>query len=58
MKSLLSNRIAFALITTLFAAATWLNGSLEKRAASTALTLTQPQASETGLASLKSAPKL
>jgi hypothetical protein len=53
MKNLLANRISVVLAAALFVAATWMNTSLDNRAASTSLVLSQPAETAAQVAGLR-----
>jgi hypothetical protein len=55
---MLANRFAVVLAATLFAAATYLNASIDNRTAPTTLVLSQPEQSLETVASLDKAPRL
>jgi len=53
MSKMLSNRLSAVLAAALFAAATYLNASIDNRTAPTTLVLTQPDQSTQQIASVK-----
>jgi len=53
MSKMLSNRLSAVLAAALFAAATYLNASIDTRTAPTTLVLTQPDQSTQQIASVK-----
>lgn len=57
MTKMLANRFAVVLAATLFAAATYLNASVDNRTAPTTLVLSHPEQSPETVASIDKAPR-